>query len=119
MATGKRPDDRQDPAGALNHELRRRILRLMSDGRRTSPRELADELGEQLSTTAYHVRILAACGAIRPAGYKQVRGARQNFYRWSLRSKGAREMLDEYEEADKEAEAKRKKKRKKRKKDES
>lgn len=119
MATGKRSDDRQDPAGALNHELRRRILRLMSDGRRTSPRELADELDEQLSTTAYHVRILAGCRAIRPAGYKQVRGARQNFYRWSLKSKGAREMLDEYEDSDKQDARKRKRKRQARKKADS
>ena len=49
---------------ALGHPLRRRILREMLDERtRTSPRELAAELGEPLSNVSYHVRVLAECGA--------------------------------------------------------
>ena len=83
---------------ALKHELRRKILRLMSDRRKASPCELAKELGEKLSNVAYHVRVLAASGALKPVGSKQVRGARQHFYRWSLKPKWAQEMLDESDE---------------------
>lgn len=98
MAARKRRDDHQDLVGALKHELRRRILRLMSDGRKASPCELAEELDEKLSNVAYHVRVLARCRALRPAGSKQVRGAKKHYYRWSLGPKWAREMLEESED---------------------
>jgi len=115
VAPHKDRDEHQRLAGALNHELRRRIMRLMSDGRKASPRDIADELEEKLSNVAYHVRILVDARALRPAGTKQVRGAQQHFYRWSLKPKWARDMLEEPEKK-KPAAKKNPKKRKKRKK---
>ena len=44
---------------SLKHELRRRILRVMSNEVPVSPRQLADLLGELLSNVSYHVRVLA------------------------------------------------------------
>jgi DNA-binding transcriptional ArsR family regulator len=49
---------------ALNHPLRRQILRVMPDGEATSPRELAEWLDEPLGNLSYHVRVLAGCGAL-------------------------------------------------------
>lgn len=82
---------------ALRHPLRRAILREMRDGDPISPRELAERLGERLSNVAYHVRVLAQCGAVAPAGNKDVRGATQHFYRWSLEEEWAQEILNEGE----------------------
>lgn len=101
MASGKHPDDHHKLVVALKHELRRKILRLMSDRRKASPCEIAEELGEKVSNVAYHVRVLAQCGALRPVGSKQVRGARKHFYRWSLKPKWARDMLDESDKGSK------------------
>lgn len=107
MASRKRRDDHHKLVVALKHELRRKILRRMSDGRKVSPCELAEELGEKLSNVAYHVRVLAESGALKPVGSKQVRGARKHFYRWSLKPKWAREMLDESDDPPKRPKGKR------------
>lgn len=79
---------------ALRHPLRREILRLMSDGREISPKELAEELGETLASVAYHVRVLTECGALKPTRKRKVRGATQHFYSWSLEAEWARAMLE-------------------------
>jgi DNA-binding transcriptional ArsR family regulator len=83
---------------ALRHPLRRAILKRMSDGRKASPSELAEELDETLSNVAYHVRVLAKSRALKPVSRRQVRGATQHFYRWSLKAKWAQAMLEEDEE---------------------
>jgi DNA-binding transcriptional ArsR family regulator len=83
---------------ALRHPLRREILRLMSDGREASPCELAELLNERLSNVAYHVRVLVACGALKPTGQRKVRGGTEHFYSWSLEADWARAMLDADEE---------------------
>jgi len=83
---------------ALRHPLRRRILRLMSDGREASPSEIAKQLGEELSKVAYHVRILADAGALKAVGEQSARGATQHFYSESLDAEWAETMLDENEE---------------------
>jgi DNA-binding transcriptional ArsR family regulator len=80
---------------ALRHSLRREILRLMSDGRKASPSELAALLDQRLSNVAYHVGVLTECGALKPAGKKKVRGATQHFYVWSLEADWALAMLEE------------------------
>jgi len=82
---------------ALRHPLRRAILRAMADEEPISPRELAGLLGAKLTLVSYHVKVLAACGAVATAGNKKVRGATQHFYRWSLEEEWARDMLDEDE----------------------
>lgn len=94
----KRPNNNQALLAALRHPLRRRILRLMSDGREASPSEIAKQLGETLSNVAYHVRVLVDAGALQAAGEKPVRGATQHFYRSSLDTGWAETMLDENEE---------------------
>jgi DNA-binding transcriptional ArsR family regulator len=67
---------------ALGHPMRRRILREMLDAPgEVSPRELADELSEQLSALSYHVRVLAECGAVELVRTEQIRGSTQHFYR--------------------------------------
>jgi DNA-binding transcriptional ArsR family regulator len=80
---------------ALNHPLRRTILRLMAGKKAISPRELADQMDEQLSTVSYHVRILARRGAVKEVSRKQVRGATQHFYRRTLKAKWAMTVLRE------------------------
>src|SRR5215212_7516565 len=81
MPPGRNPAT-DDLFVAMAHPLRRRILRWMVDnGGDVSPRELADSLDQPLSRLSYHVKILAKCGAIEPAGTKQVRGSTQHFYR--------------------------------------
>lgn len=67
---------------ALGHPMRRRILRELLDAPgEVSPRELADELSEQLSALSYHVRVLAECGAVELVRTEQIRGSTQHFYR--------------------------------------
>jgi DNA-binding transcriptional ArsR family regulator len=83
---------------SLKHELRRRILRVMSNEVPISPRQLADLLGELLSNVSYHIRVLADLGAVETAGKKKVRGATQHFYRWSLDAEWARKLLEETED---------------------
>jgi DNA-binding transcriptional ArsR family regulator len=78
---------------ALRHPLRRRILRVMADKKPISPRELADRLEEPLSNVSYHVRVLAEHGVIEEVSTKQVRGAKQHFYRWALKAKWAIAVL--------------------------
>jgi DNA-binding transcriptional ArsR family regulator len=83
---------------AMRHPLRRKILQWMADGRKASPNELSKGLGEPLSNVAYHVRELVARGALRPDGERQVRGAREHFYRRSALPAWLRAMLEEDEE---------------------
>ena len=75
-------------------------MRLMSDGRETSPCELAPELGEPLSNVAYHVGVLTNAGALKSLGHRPVGGATKHLYVWSLEPNWAREMLDESKEED-------------------
>jgi DNA-binding transcriptional ArsR family regulator len=84
---------------ALAHPLRRAILRAMSNEEATSPRELSDLLGYRLTLISYHVKVLARCGAVAPAGNEKVRGATKHYYRWSLKEEWAQKMLDAGEDA--------------------
>jgi DNA-binding transcriptional ArsR family regulator len=96
MANEQPSDD--DLLAALQHPLRRRILLAMARKQPISPRELADALDEPLSALSYHVRVLAARKAVKPAGKKRVRGTTQHFYRWAIESAWARKMLAESKE---------------------
>jgi DNA-binding transcriptional ArsR family regulator len=79
---------------ALDHPLRRSILRLMADGETTSPVDLAEALDHPVPNLAYHVRVLAKCKAVKLVGTARVRGATQHFYTtavdapWALRILG-------------------------------
>jgi DNA-binding transcriptional ArsR family regulator len=88
----------RDLLAALRHPLRRCILRLMSDGREISPSQLARELDRPVTNVAYHVGVLAECGAVEEAGRRKVRGTTQHFYSRSLEAGWAADMLEEDEE---------------------
>jgi DNA-binding transcriptional ArsR family regulator len=85
MARGKRKGDEdraQEALRALNHDLRRRILRVALDGREAvSPTEVARTLGAPLSSVSYHFRVLAESGALDIAREQPVRGSIKHFYR--------------------------------------
>jgi DNA-binding transcriptional ArsR family regulator len=88
--------DRSDDNGlllALGHPLRRRILREMADGETLSPRELSSRLAQPLSNISYHVRVLAACGAVTLVETKPARGSVQHFYRSVVDAPWARQVL--------------------------
>lgn len=80
---------------ALNHLLRRKILRAMPDDNAASPRELAERLGEPLGNVSYHVRFLAECGALVLVEEKRVRGTTQHFYRSSVTADWAQSLLED------------------------
>ena len=108
---------RADIISAIDHPLRRRILRLLirGDDEVLSPVQIARELDQPLGTVAYHVRILAHFHAVTRAGRKQVRGAVQRFYRTTIEDDPPVEtLLEETEEVDEESGGKRKRRRKKR-----
>jgi DNA-binding transcriptional ArsR family regulator len=67
-------------AKALSHELRVAILERLSTGEK-SPSELAEELKENLSNLAYHVRVLKDAGVIHQVKTKPVRGSTERFFR--------------------------------------
>lgn len=86
-ATVSRPYNDDDLIRALNHPLRREVLRLLQrTGGPLSPVEMAAalELGpdpkEDLSNVSYHTTVLRNCGVVRETDKKQVRGALQHFF---------------------------------------
>lgn len=99
MAGSKRRKKRRNKHSlmliALRHPLRRKILRLMGDGREASPSDLAAALDVALTSVAYHVHVLVECGALTPVGEEQVRGAKKHFYRGSVEAGWAEKMLEE------------------------
>jgi Helix-turn-helix domain len=66
---------------ALDHEMRRLILRAMQEsGEPQSPARLATQLRRPVSNVSYHVNVLHRFGALASAGQRQVRGAMEHFY---------------------------------------
>lgn len=68
----------------LNHELRRRILRLLlrlPQDSSASPVEISEALGRPLSNVSYHFRVLIDKGAVFLTETRQVRGSIEHFYR--------------------------------------
>lgn len=94
----KRDDKNHSLLAAVRHPLRRKILRLMPDGRKASPSDLAKVLDEPLSSIAYHVRVLVECKALKSASKRQTGGTTQHFYRRSAMPDWVREILEEDEE---------------------
>jgi len=89
---GKRVGNRKpyaddDLIRALNHALRRQILRLLHSSRTSlSPTEIEQKLAlgkfpkEHLSTVSYHMTVLAGYKTISLVDAKPVRGAMEHFY---------------------------------------
>jgi DNA-binding transcriptional ArsR family regulator len=78
----KKKDPSHDVLTALQHPLRRDILRHLSAPKREplSPREVSEELDRPLSNVSYHVRVLRNCKALTLVRTKPVRGSIQHFY---------------------------------------
>lgn len=93
---------RADMIKAIDHPLRRQILRLFAErDEPLSAVQVAEGLDISLSKTAHHVRLLARLRALVLARKKQVRGAVQRFYRSAIEDDPPVEtLLDETREAD-------------------
>lgn len=95
---GKSRNNDHGLLAAVRHPLRRKILQLMSDGRKASPSELARKLGEPLSSVAYHVRVLAEFKALQSVSEREAGGSMKHFYRRSEVPEWVRAILEGDEE---------------------
>ena len=91
--SAKRPESGEEPfderlAKAMAHPLRMKILEILNR-RVSSPREVAEDLGEKLGDVGYHFRMLREYGVIELVRTEQRRGAVKHFYRATSRA-----MLD-------------------------
>lgn len=77
----------QQLAKALSHTMRARVLAVMAEGK-TSPKQVAARLGEDVRGVAYHVRVLQRLGCIELVETKQRRGAVEHFYEVTERALG-------------------------------
>lgn len=68
---------------ALNHQLRRRIMRVILGrrGKSVSPAEVSKLLDVPLSNVSYHFRVLAKSRALDKTSERPVRGSIKHFYR--------------------------------------
>jgi DNA-binding transcriptional ArsR family regulator len=82
---------------ALNHPLRRKILRVLASGEAASATDLSELLEIRLGNIAYHMKVLTELKILWLSGTQQVRGAQERFYRSVLNSKPewARTALDQ------------------------
>jgi DNA-binding transcriptional ArsR family regulator len=103
MGAPKHSDD-HDLLLALQHALRRRILRQMLGEEEISPRDIATALDLPLSNVSYHIRVLADCAAVSLVRTEQVRGSLQHFYTTSLDAPWARQVLGLTENEDEQGE---------------
>lgn len=62
------------------HPLRVDILELLARGGETSPKDIANQLDEDLGVVSYHVKALAARGLVRETRTEPRRGALAHFY---------------------------------------
>jgi predicted ArsR family transcriptional regulator len=67
-------------AKALSHAMRARVLALIAEGK-SSPKQVAERLGQDVRGVAYHVRVLQRLGCVELVETKQRRGATEHFYK--------------------------------------
>jgi DNA-binding transcriptional ArsR family regulator len=85
MASVKQSRPLDATLGAIvSHPLRARCLVILSE-RVASPTEIATELGEDVGTIAYHVKVLKRCNCIELVDTAQRRGATEHYYRGTKR----------------------------------
>ncbi len=94
MAAPRRVNATVALLAALDHPMRREILRAMDGARAVSPRELSERLGKPLDNLSYHVRVLAGCDAVKLVRTERVGGSTQHFYRFAVKARWARTVLD-------------------------
>jgi DNA-binding transcriptional ArsR family regulator len=87
---------------ALDHELRRTILRAFDDSAEPlSPARIARQLRRPLSNASYHIGVLSQLGAVTEVSRGEARGARQHFYTSALADNPPiRTLLEQTREAD-------------------
>lgn len=100
------PPEMPELISALNHPLRRRILRAFLDGEfeAASSTQLAAAIGLPLGNIAYHVKTLAQQGLLELTRREKVRGAEERFYviRLDDRADCIRSVLESCRSADEE-----------------
>lgn len=69
---------------AVSHPLRSRCLTILAD-RVASPAEIARELGMDVGTVGYHVKVLTEVDLAEEVGHRHVRGAVEHYYRAVVR----------------------------------
>lgn len=77
----------QQLAKAMSSPLRTQALTLISEGV-DSPKLVAESLGADIRTIAYHVRVLKKLGCIELVETRQRRGAVEHIYRLTDRAAG-------------------------------
>jgi DNA-binding transcriptional ArsR family regulator len=83
---------------ALEHPMRRAILREMNDEDLLSPSEAAPLMEDSVSNVSYHFRVLGRGKLAELVEEQQVRGATQHFYRRTLKRPWVRRLLEEPED---------------------
>lgn len=66
---------------ALNHPLRRSILRILAEKELASATDIARLTETRLGNVAYHVKVLTELQVLELVRRRQVRGAFEKFYR--------------------------------------
>lgn len=79
-ADGVNPDAAQWIA-ALNHPLRRSILRVLGKQEVTSATDISKRTEKRLGNVAYHIKVMAELEVLELVRRQQVRGAFEKFYR--------------------------------------
>lgn len=74
-----------DLAKAMSNPIRLRLLSMFNEGV-TTPKDLAERLGEPLENIAYHVRVLRELGCIELVRTEPRRGTQAHFYRATTRA---------------------------------
>lgn len=70
---------------ALNHPVRRQILRLLSEpGEEASPSDMRGSMSVGLSALSFHAQVLNELGVTHGTRTQQVRGAVEHFYASSV-----------------------------------
>lgn len=78
----------------ISHPVRAACLTLLAE-RVASPREIAEDLDEDLSNVSYHVRVLSELGLIELVHEEPVRGAVAHFYKATERPLFSKEQWEE------------------------
>lgn len=89
-------------ASAMTHPTRIRTMRVLTE-REATPREIADEIGEELNNVAYHVKILKELGCIELVHITQAHGGRvaEHLYRGAQRPYFQLEDLERLSDSEK------------------
>jgi DNA-binding transcriptional ArsR family regulator len=81
MTTGDLDPEASQWVAALNHPLRRSILRILEKQELTSATDISKRTQVRLGNVAYHVKVLNELRVLELVRRRQVRGAFEKFYR--------------------------------------